>query len=438
MPRCKAIARHGQPCKNEALPGSDYCEEHQHFEELFRQARSATDAEPWWQRLLRSFGKEPGMNFDPSRIDERLVRRALAVVVGIIVLIALVSRCVSVTRITGDQVAVIMNNLTRKPALRIQSGAIVYSPFFQDVYVLDKTRQTLEMTAAEGRGDRRGKDDVKIKTNDGSDVDVDITINYEISDPTLAVQILETSGPDDAYKTKWIRDYARTICRNEFGELDTESFYDAREREAKAGEARDALNEALERWGIRVTTVIPQKFEFYKEYEEKIREKKERDQEIEEQKAKAEAAKERQKFVEMEEQKKLEVEVARFKGEIEQQRIAAGAEKEKVMREADAYEITTKAGADAEFIKLENEAKGILATRTAEAEGLRALADALCGPGGRNLVKMAYARQIENLRVTGTPVAVDSLMEKFEHSGERPAKAAAVRPAVSKPRSQRR
>ena len=357
------------------------------------------------------------MQFDPSMLDERLTRRLIGGVVGLIILIVLVSRCIGVTSITADQVGVIMNNFTRKPTLRKQIGAIVYCPYFQDVYVLDKTRQTLEMTAAEGRGDRSGRDDVKIKTIDGSDVNVDITINYDIK-PDEAVSILMTSGRLDAYKKKWIRDYARTICRNEFGELTTEEFYDARQRTGKAREALETLNEALDKWGIIVTDVIPQDFHFYDEYEAKIREKKERDQEIEEQKSQAEAAKERQKFVEMEETKKMEVEVARFKGEMEQRRIEAEAEREKVMREADAYAIKIKAEADAELVKLQNEAEGIKATKTAEAEGIKALVDALSGPGGRSLVKMEYAKRLADLNVTGTPVAVDSLMEKFEHRPE--------------------
>ncbi|MHA1572854.1 MAG: SPFH domain-containing protein, partial [Alphaproteobacteria bacterium] len=244
-----------------------------------------------------------------------------------------------------------------------------------------------------------------------------------------------TSGIDDAYKRKWVRDYARTICRNKFGELDTDEFYDSTQREAKARESLEQLNAALGPWGIRVTDVIPQDFHFYEEYEEKIREKKERDQEIEEQKSKAKAAMELQKFVEMEERKKMDVEVARFKGQMEKLRIEAEAEQERVMRQADAYAINAKAAADAEFVKLTKEAEGIRATKTAEAEGILAMVSALQGPGGRNLVKMEYARQLQNLRITGTPVSVDSQMQKFEHSTERRRRAAAASKAVAPPGS---
>ncbi len=375
------------------------------------------------------------MPFDPSQLSDRAKVQIIGAVVAIVVLAVLLTRCVSYARITGDQVAVIMNNITGKPKLHEEIGAILYFPIFQDVYVLDKTRQTLEMTAVKGRGDRPGQDDVAFKTSDGSDVNVDITINYEI-DPSMAVEILETSGAEDpltgtdAYKTKWIRDYARTICRYKFGELSTEQFYVASEREGKAAEAREMLNKMLGPWGIRVTEVIPQSFRFYPEYEAKIREKKEADQEVQEQESKAEAASEKQKLEMMSASKEMIQEVARYQGQIDQRRVAAQADRQKIISEADAYATTTRAAAEAEFTKLENEAKGITATKAAEAEGIKALVAALSGPGGPNLVKMEYAKQLANLRLTGTPVAIGGLMEKFEHSAERQRKAAASTPSA--------
>jgi regulator of protease activity HflC (stomatin/prohibitin superfamily) len=292
-------------------------------------------------------------------------------------------------------------------------GAIVYCPYFQDVYLLDKTRHSLEMTADQSRGDRQGRDDVKIKTIDGSDVDVDITINYEIN-PDMAIEIALTSGPNNEYTYKWIRDYARSVCRTEFGELTTEEFYDSELRRQKAGEALESLNKSLNVWGIIVTDVIPQDFSFYEEYQDKIKEKKLADQEIEEEKSKANAASENQKRVEIEETKRMEVEVARFDGEMQKQRIEAEADAQKTMREAEAYAIQTEAEAEAEFIRLKNEAKGVLATKKAEAEGMKALADAFKGPGGMNLVRMEYAKRLKELKLTGTPVSIVNQVEMLE------------------------
>jgi regulator of protease activity HflC (stomatin/prohibitin superfamily) len=352
------------------------------------------------------------MEFETPQLDPKVIRRVV-IIGGIILALALLSRAIGVKKMQADQVAVIVNNLSGDLRLHKKVGAIVYCPYFQDIYLLDKTRQTLEMTAEQGRGDRQGRDDVKIKTIDGSDVDVDITINYEI-DPEKAIEIAMTSGPTDEYTYKWIRDYARSICRTEFGELTTEKFYDSELRRQKAGEALESLNKSLNAWGIIVTDVIPQDFSFYEEYQEKIKEKKLADQEIEEEKSKAKAAEENQKRVRIEETKRMEVEVARFDGEMQKQRIEAEAAAKKTMLEAEAYAIRIQAEAEAEFIRLQNEAKAVLATKKADAEGIKALADAFKGPGGMNLVRMEYAKRLKELKLTGTPVSIDNRMEKLE------------------------
>ena len=352
------------------------------------------------------------MEFEISKLDPRVIRRVL-VGAAIVLVIFLLSRCINYEVMKADQVAVKVNNITGVLTLRTKVGAIFYCPYFQDVHILDKTIQTLEMTAKSSRGDRAGRDDVKIKTIDGSDVNVDITINYEII-ANEAIKVLSTSGLGEGYKFNWIRDYARSICRTQFGELTTEEFYDSEMRKEKAREALESLNEALNPFGLMITDVIPQEFHFYEEYEDKIKEKKLADQEIEEQKSKAKAAEEKQKFIEIEERKKMDVEVARYEGEMQQQRIEAEAERDKTKAEADAYAIQLQAEAEAEFIRLQNDAMGVTATKKADAEGIKALAKAFEGPGGYNLVQLEYAKRLKDLKISGTPVSIVNEMEKLE------------------------
>jgi len=365
-------------------------------------------------------------DFEFPNIDARKARLIGIAFVGLLALV-LLSRTIGMKTIAPSEVAVIVNNLTGKLSPRAQAGAIVYCPYFQDIHVMDKTIQTMEMTSAEGRGDRLGRDDVRVKTRDGSDVSVDITLNYQI-ESTRAIEVMQTSGPGDLYKAKWMRDYARSICRHTFGELTTEEFYEAEKRTLKAMEAKEQLNEKLRDFGIVVLSVIPQDFHFYKEYEEKIKEKKLADQEIEEQVSQQRAADERRKLDEMRQTKEKEVEIARFVGEMKQQKVAAQAEADKVKREAEAYAIQTKAEADAEFIRLVNDAKAVLATKKAEAEGIQKLTEAFQGPGGVNLVRMEYAKRLKSLKISGQPVSTHGEMQKLEvqgaASGQAPSKRA--------------
>ena len=138
----------------------------------------------------------------------------------------------------------------------------------------------LEMTEAAGRGDRAGKDDLRIKTTDGSDVFLDLTINFILRVDKVK-ELALSSGPGERYKMKWVRDYSRSVCRTVFGELTTEQFYNAAERNKKALAAKDEMNALLAPYGIEITKVIAESFRFHKEYREKIREKKLADQGVE-------------------------------------------------------------------------------------------------------------------------------------------------------------
>ncbi|MBI3893047.1 MAG: hypothetical protein HY303_16135 [Candidatus Wallbacteria bacterium] len=365
-----------------------------------------------------------------SRVDVRMLlrtpeggstaRTALNALFGVSVLFLI---CVGVAAmamgaIKADEVGILVNNLTGRVA-KLDPGTVFYNSIVSDLYVLDRRQQTVEMKKIPGhKGEDQEENDekgaVKVKTIDGSDVSADIIVNYTI-DPEQAVSVIEHSGPGDLYKRKWVQDYARSVCRNVLGELTTEDFYDSQRRDVKAQQALVELNKALSPWNIQVTAVQVQDFNFYHEYEEKIREKKLADQEVEEQKSQAKAATERQKRVRLEVESKVNVEIAQFKGEMEKRRVEAEAQAGRYRTEADAYSYATRVGADARYYQAEKRATGILATRKAEADGTRQLAKAL--EGGRNLVLLEYARKLGSMRLTGSPVFYDTRMERLQHFG---------------------
>lgn len=306
--------------------------------------------------------------------------------------------------IQPDQVGVIVNNLTGSIKVIKQAGAKLYFPFVQDIYLLDKSEQSMEMSSANITPERPEGNPVIVKTIDGGDVTLDLSIHYRLL-PEMADKIIQDSGPGEAYKKKWVYDYARTICRYTFGELTIDEFPDSTKRDVKADKAREELNRLLEhKHGILITSVNLHDFRYYREYAERIHERRLADKEVEEQVSRAKAAQENQKKVIIEEQKKKDVEVARFKGELRKEEIEVDAKAERIRHEADTYLIKTKIEADAEFSKLASEADAILATKKAEAEGIESLKKALEGKGGRNLVKMEYAKRLREARIQGTPV----------------------------------
>jgi len=345
----------------------------------------------------------------------------LLVLVAMLLFAVMLLFTVRVQKVSGTEVGVQVNNLTGNLKVIPESGTHIYNGFLHSFYLLDTTVQRLEMTADPNRSERDAPDDMRIKTVDGSDVFLDLTINYQIRRDRIA-EVVQTSGLGDAYKVKWVRDYARSVSRTVFGEMTTEQFYDASVRNEKALKTELEMNELLKPFGIEVTRVIAEKFRFHPEYEQKIRAKKLADQEVEEQISKANAARQNQIFRTVEADKKKDVFIATVKGEMEQLIVQANAEANKSVKAAEAYAIETERGGDASFYQAEQNAKAILAQSTAQAEATEAMAGALEGEGGRNLVKLAYAKRLQTMNVTGQPFTISAETERFTHVQEAAAK----------------
>lgn len=332
-----------------------------------------------------------------------------------LLLMVMIVSSIRVGRVTGEEVGVLLDKITGKMTIVEQRGVKIYFGLTQSFHVLDRRMAILEMTEREDRGERTGKDDLKIKTKDGSDVYVDLKVQYRIIAGKADV-IMRSSGLDEAYKTKWVRDYSRSLCRNALGELTTEDFYDAAKRQEKVRDATAEANKRLNPFGIKIDSIgIPQKPHFYEEYEEMIKQKKLADQAEREEESKALAAEQRKATSLVQETNVRNVAIEEFEGKMEQKVIEAKAEGEKVRKQADAGYDRLTIGAEAELYQKQKMADGILAQKKAEAEGIEAMKQALEGEGGRNMVKLEYARRLKDVTITGQPFVRQGSTYRFEH-----------------------
>lgn len=325
------------------------------------------------------------------------------IIIGIIVGGIYGGKELSWKEIAADEVAVVVNNLTGGIKFINRAGAVLYYPFIQDIYVLDKREQILKMTAAEIDEKHPQGNPLMVKSIDGGDVVLDLLIHYMLR-PEYAVYVVQNTGVGDIFKQKWLYDYSRTICYYCYGELTLDEFPIASKRDIKAQKAKEEINKMLEIHGFTVTSIDLSDYRYYREYAEKIQERRLADKEVEEQKTRAEAAKENQRRVVVEETKKLEVEVARFRGECDKRIMDARGSGEAKKQDADAYLIRARFEADAEYERLAKEADAILAALKTEAEGVRLLRNALEGEGGRNLVRLEYAKRLKQAIVRSTPI----------------------------------
>ena len=332
-----------------------------------------------------------------------------------IVLVALVAvTTVRLDTVRPDEVGLLLNRLTGE-VKTLSNGIQPYNGLLSQFFVLDNTLQTLDMTQETGRGDRRGRDDLKIKTVDGSDVYVDVKVMYRII-PEMAAEVLRTSGPGVAFKQKWARDFTRAICREFLGELTTEGFYDAARRDEQMNKAKLDINRRLQPYGLKVDNIlIPRRPQFYKDYEAMIKRKKLADQGAQEEQSKALAAKQKQQTLVVEETNKKNVAVEEYEGAMSQLMIAAEAEANRARKEADAYYARLTVAAEATLYKMEKGAEATLAEKKAEAKGLMALKEALEGEGGPNMVKLEYARRLRDVQISGQPFTREGNTQRMEH-----------------------
>ena len=373
--------------------------------------------------------KQP--EFDLESVQKLLSGTLLWVILAVVVAVGFLAKTLRIEEVSGEQVGFLLNRITGELKPITSSGKQIFNGLTHEFYVLDKTVQTMEMTAVADRGDRREKDDLKVKTIDGSDVYVDLKVQFLI-DANVADEVLKTSGPGDAYKTKWARDYVRAITRDHLGELTTEDFYDASKRGAKLIAAEMEANERLKAFGIRVDDIaIPRRPLFYKEYEDMIKLKKEADQTVHAEQSRAQAAKQKQQTMIVQETNKKNVAVEQFEGEMKQKIIAAGAQGELIRKGADAYYEQRTVAAEAELYGSKQQSEGILARKSAEAVGIMALKNAMEGDGGLNMVKLEYAKRLKNVQISGQPFTRQSHTERFEHLSA-PATMGATKPAAGR------
>ncbi|MCX7017070.1 MAG: SPFH domain-containing protein [Candidatus Sumerlaeota bacterium] len=373
--------------------------------------------------------------------EEWPIRRMLGTAIGLCAALFLLAVArQGIAHVREEQVGVLVNNLTGNLELRDRVGYHIFCPYLAKFYVLDKTIQRLDLTFAQKPGAMA--QDVKLKTVDGSNVSLDVVIDFKLI-PEKAVEILRRSGDDLKFVATWVEPFARHTCFASFSQLTTEEMYDAAKRNERAQAALKDLNDQLGPHGVNVVAVIPGEFRFYKEYEEVIQQKKLADQQVEEQQAQARAAQQDQERQIIEATKKSEAKLVGFDGECANRIIQAQAEADKTRREADGRYGATVLNADAEFFSMGKQAEGTRATLLAEAEGTQKKSQAMVGDGGVAMVGMEYAKRLKSIRFAASPIAREPTVQQFAVQpgeaaavGAQPAPAPAAKPAPPAPRPQ--
>jgi regulator of protease activity HflC (stomatin/prohibitin superfamily) len=263
-------------------------------------------------------------------------------------------------------------------------GALYFFPAVVNAWnVFDTRVHNMEMTFDPSGGDRRYRDDLLFKTIDGNDISLDVIVTWRI-DPAKAPFILQNVASSNfELQDKVVRTIARSLPRDVFGELKTEEFYVSDRRDQKAEQAKQALNELLNPFGVIVERVSTKDYRFNPAYQKAIEDKKIAEQVAEQNKSAAKAAEE-------EWLRKLE----EAKGEVN-----------KVVASVDGRYRQAQIEADAYYGQQQRIASAIEAEGRAEATGISEMNKAMVGSGGEVMVKLKLAEALAGKRIILLPLA---------------------------------
>jgi membrane protease subunit HflC len=286
------------------------------------------------QGLLRTLGKGGGGNVS-----------SIIWIVGAFIGMVVLSLS-SFVVVEPGQVAVKVNNLTGAQEATTQPGLVFRAPFgIQSVFVIDASPQTFVMKGSKAT-DELHVGELTVRASDGSNfLFNDTTIIFQVLG-SEAVQVMRDSGPEESFR-QWMRPFARSILRDEFGRESTISVSNP----AKFGEAteraRTRLNEFLEHHGITVTKIVTPRPRFNQDYENLIEARNEAENQlsvIASELERAETDRER-RLAEVDRDQNRTIQQKR--AELEALLATATTEQADTKRQADTYRISTVGGGQA-------------------------------------------------------------------------------------------
>lgn len=315
--------------------------------------------------------------------------------------------------VDADQVAVKVNYLSGDNEVINTPGFKIYIPILQDIFLFDKTPQEFVMAGSKFL-DNNHVAQLTVRANDGSNLLFDdLVIQYRLL-PGQADKVLNDSGAGDRFKSYWIRAYARSILRDEFGKYSSEELANPTLYGQATTEGENRLNAILNDHGMEVIRIFTPKPTFDDAYEKAIEDRKIADQDVERLIAMEDQLKrEREQRIAAVEKEK-EIEMRSLQGDLKRALIDSERESIRQRKSADAFAVERRAKGMASKAEMVAQARGLIEKFTKEAEGLVAKANAL-EQRGTVVVREALIKKLRNIRFTLVPYSRDPAPRRLEH-----------------------
>jgi hypothetical protein len=208
-----------------------------------------------------------------------------------------------------------------------------------------------------------------------------VTVRWRIN-PAGAMRIWQLSAPSTrAVNDRLVRPQARAYVRDVLNRLDSEEYYNPDLRFRAANDATKVLGTHLAPYGIIVEQVILGDFSFKPDYQKLINQRKEAEKQAEKLEAQILATLEANKAMVQQKTAEMTEQLTRAEGNLQQ-----------ANRAADAY-----------LVRREQEARAVLAEKSAVAEGIRKERSALIGSAGDAYVNLQLIDALQRKEIRQIP-----------------------------------
>jgi len=252
------------------------------------------------------------MSGDPPIDTGGLAKSATVIGLVLILLVSMVGGVMAFEGVNEGNVKVVKNQGAVTGTV-LEPGWHFITPIVEGTVSIPTRPQTYTMSHQSGEGDNANQDDsVRVLTQDGLHVDVDVTVRYRVT-PRDAPRFHEEYRDLPTAETRLIRPTVRSVLRTEGGNIDVTDIYTGEGQTRLKLAVEDALKTETEGSGIVIESVQIRNVRLPTEYARSIEQKKVKQQKIEEAEYEiqvAEKNKERQ-VIEAE----AEAEQIRIKGE---------------------------------------------------------------------------------------------------------------------------
>lgn len=170
--------------------------------------------------------------------------KAIAVGIGLLVVFSLVGAVSAYQQVPEGHEGV-TTEWGAVTGQTLDSGAHWVVPIAQDVQAVETRPRTYTMSKTQGEGEKTRSDAIRVKTINGSTVQVDVTVRYRIK-PEKSDQFVSEWNNERQMEQRLIRPTIRTVLRDEASSLQTtgtDAIYTQKGRQALQTTARDALKE---------------------------------------------------------------------------------------------------------------------------------------------------------------------------------------------------